>query len=108
VVYSADYHLFYFFNAKITLVQTGVNAIMSKSIQTVTIDLKLPELASSNMEIFWFRPKGPGLHLALILAQHIPVGHTSLENDKFILVTARRFAVAGYVVAVPFIFCNFC
>jgi dienelactone hydrolase len=40
----------------------------------------------------------------VILAQHIPVGHTGIENDEFTLVTAARIASEGYVVAVPFIF----
>jgi len=40
----------------------------------------------------------------LILLQHLPVGHTGLENDEFTLQTAARFARHGYVVAVPFLF----
>jgi carboxymethylenebutenolidase len=40
----------------------------------------------------------------LILAQHIPVGHTGIENDEFTLRTAQRFAEQGYYVAAPFIF----
>jgi carboxymethylenebutenolidase len=58
----------------------------------------------SPMEVFVFRPPGPGPHPALLLAQHIPMGHTGLENDPFTLTTAERFAANGYVVAVPFIF----
>ena len=56
------------------------------------------------MELFIFHPEGLGPHPALVLAQHIPVGHTGIENDEFTLVTAARYAEAGYVVAVPFIF----
>jgi carboxymethylenebutenolidase len=56
------------------------------------------------MEVFVFEPGGDGPHPAVILAQHIPVGHTGLENDEFTLVTAQRLADAGYVVAAPFIF----
>ncbi len=59
---------------------------------------------SSSMETFVFEPEGPGPHPALILAQHIPVGHTGIENDEFTLVAAERFARAGYVVVAPFIF----
>jgi len=68
-------------------------------VQTVTVD-------GSPMEVFLFEPdvdsveSGPGL----ILAQHIPVGHTGIENDTFTLTAAERFAAAGYMVAVPFIF----
>lgn len=56
------------------------------------------------MEVFLFEPAGRGPHPGLILAQHIPVGHTGVENDTFTLKTAERFAENGYVVAVPFIF----
>jgi len=58
----------------------------------------------SPMEVFVFRPTGAGPHPALMLAQHIPMGHTGLENDIFTLTTARRFADNGYVVVVPFLF----
>ena len=69
---------------------------------TVTIDVQ-----NSPMEVFLFMPDGaapPSGHPALVLAQHIPVGHTGIENDEFTLVAARRFAAAGYAVAAPFIF----
>lgn len=58
------------------------------------------------MEVFVFPPPDPARHPGpgLILAQHIPVGHTGIENDEFTLATAARFADAGYLVAVPFIF----
>jgi carboxymethylenebutenolidase len=58
----------------------------------------------SPMEIFLFLPEGKGPHPGLVLAQHIPGGHTGLENDEFTLETARRFAASGFAVAVPFIF----
>ena len=57
------------------------------------------------MEVFLFEPSGQqGPHPALILAQHIPIGHTGIENDTFTLETAKRFSLDGYLVAVPFIF----
>jgi carboxymethylenebutenolidase len=56
------------------------------------------------MEVFLFEPPGRGPHPGLILAQHIPVGHTGIENDEFTLRTAERFAEQGYYVAAPFIF----
>jgi carboxymethylenebutenolidase len=58
----------------------------------------------SPMEVFIFRPKGAGPHPGILMAQHIPMGHTGLENDAFTLTTAQRFADNGYIVAVPFIF----
>lgn len=58
----------------------------------------------SPMEVFLFTPGSPGPHPGIVLAQHIPVGHTGIENDTFTLATAERYMAAGYVVAVPFIF----
>ncbi|MDT8397702.1 MAG: dienelactone hydrolase family protein [Pseudomonadales bacterium] len=62
------------------------------------------EVLGKDMEVFLFRPQGPGPHPGLLLAQHIPMGHTGIENDLFTLSTARRFASEGYHVAVPFLF----
>ena len=70
---------------------------MAHKIETLAVN-------ASDMEVFVFEPNGPGPHPGLILAQHIPVGHTGIENDEFTLRTAERFAAAGYVVAAPFIF----
>jgi len=58
----------------------------------------------SPMEIFMFEPKGEAPHPGIVLAQHIPSGHSGVENDAFTLKTAERFAENGYAVAVPFIF----
>jgi len=66
-------------------------------IDTVTVK-------DSPMEIFMFEPKGDGPHPGIVLAQHIPVGHTGIENDDFTLKAAERFAENGFAVAVPFIF----
>lgn len=62
------------------------------------------EVQGSPMEVFVFEPPGPGPHPALILCQHIPIGHTGIENDAWTLHAAERFAGHGYVVAAPFIF----
>jgi len=56
------------------------------------------------MEVFMFTPEGDGPHPGIVLAQHIPVGHTGLENDTVTLKTAERYAENGYAVAVPFVF----
>lgn len=66
-------------------------------IETVTVN-------DSPMEVFLFEPEGEGPHPGIVLAQHIPVGHTGVENDTFTLKSAERFAENGFVVAVPFIF----
>ena len=69
-----------------------------------SVIVEAPGAAPSEMEIFLFEPSGAGPHPALILAQHIPVGHTGIENDTFTLAAGERFADAGFVVAAPFIF----
>jgi len=56
------------------------------------------------MEVFLFEPKGAGPHPGIVLCQHIPVGHTGVENDTVTLKTAERYAENGNAVAVPFIF----
>jgi len=72
-------------------------------------EIKTVNVLGSEMEIFCFSPSDgmdnqknpvPGI----ILVQHIPVGHTGLENDIFTLHTAQRLADNGFFVAVPFIF----
>ncbi len=70
---------------------------MMQNIETVAVN-------GSEMEVFLFMPQGDGPHPGLILAQHIPVGHTGLENDIFTLKTAERYAENGFAVAAPFIF----
>ena len=62
------------------------------------------DVSGSPMEVFVFLPDGEGPHPGIVLAQHIPVGHTGIENDEFTLTTAQRFADNGYAVAAPFIF----
>ena len=70
---------------------------MAHRIETVTVN-------GSAMEVFLFAPPGAGPHPGIVLCQHIPVGHTGVENDEFTLRTAERYAENGYAVAVPFIF----
>lgn len=70
----------------------------------MTHRIETTEVNGSPMEVFLFEPEGPGPHPGLVLCQHIPVGHTGVENDEFTLKTAERFAENGYVVAAPFIF----
>lgn len=62
------------------------------------------QVKDSSMEVFLFEPAGPGPHPGLVQCQHIPVGHTGVENDTVTLKTAERYCSNGYYVAVPFIF----
>ncbi len=61
-------------------------------------------LGTSAMEVFLFTPPSTGPHPGIVLAQHIPIGHTGVENDEFTIKTAERFAQRGFAVAVPFLF----
>ena len=70
---------------------------MTHRIETIPV-------SGNPMEVFLFTPAGEGPHPGLVLCQHLPVGHTGLENDTVTLKTAERYAENGYVVAVPFIF----
>lgn len=58
----------------------------------------------SDMETFLFLPLIDGLLPGIVLAQHLPVAHSGIENDAFTLDTARRYARNGFAVAVPFLF----
>jgi len=79
--------------------------------------IQIVDVAGSPMEVFVFEPPADApvasrtpvgtptsARPGLILLQHLPVGHTGLENDEFTLQTAARFAQHGYVVAAPFLF----
>jgi carboxymethylenebutenolidase len=62
------------------------------------------DVNGSPMEVFMYAPDGPGPFPGIVLSQHIPVGHTGLENDTVTLKKAERFAENGFAVAVPFVF----
>lgn len=65
------------------------------------------DVAGSLMDVFVYEPPGQetgqARSPALVLCQHLP-GHGGIETDEFTKQTAQRYANAGYVVAVPFIF----
>jgi len=52
-----------------------------------------------------FEPRGGPRHCpGLIIAQHLPVAHAGLARDPFQMDVARRYAEAGYVCLMPFLF----
>ena len=59
---------------------------------------------TSPMEVLIFEPEGAGSHPGLVVAPHIPLAHTGLQNDPWQIDVGERYAQAGYVVAMPFIF----
>ncbi|MEC8371708.1 MAG: hypothetical protein VXZ99_12935 [Pseudomonadota bacterium] len=61
---------------------------MQHRIDTVTVN-------HDPMEVFMYLPDGDGPHPGIVLAMHIPVGHTGIENDTFTMKTAERYAENG-------------
>ena len=62
------------------------------------------DIAGKQMPVLVFEPQDCGPHPGLVIAQHLPVAHTGLENDPFQLATGERYRAAGYVCAMPFLF----
>jgi len=62
------------------------------------------EVGGSPMEVLVFQPEGAGPHPGMVVAQHLPIAHTGLENDPFTLDVGERLAAAGYACVIPFIF----
>ena len=56
------------------------------------------------MHTLIFEPEGGGPHPALVVAQHLPVAHEGLEKDPFQIDVGKRYAAAGFVCAIPFLF----
>ncbi len=65
---------------------------------------QIVEVGGSDMEVLVFEPDGPGPHPGLVVAQHIPLAHTGLENDPFQLDVGAKLAAAGYASVTPFVF----
>ena len=70
---------------------------MSYSKQTVDVN-------GSAMEILVFEPEGTGPAPGMMVAQHLPIAHAGLEKDPFTLDIGERFAAAGYVCVIPYVF----
>ena len=56
------------------------------------------------MQVLVFEPAGAGPHPALVIAQHLPNAHAGLEKDPFQIEVGERYARAGYVCAMPYVF----
>ena len=57
-----------------------------------------------SMPTLIFEPGGAGSHPGLVIAQHLPVAHAGLEKDAFTLDVGERYAAAGFVCVIPFLF----
>jgi carboxymethylenebutenolidase len=62
------------------------------------------DVQGSPMETLVFVPEASGPHPGLVIAQHLPVAHAGLEKDPFTLDLGERYAAAGYVCVIPFVF----
>ncbi len=52
------------------------------------------------MEILVFEPRGDGPFPGIVVAQHLPIAHTGLENDPFTIDVGERLADAGYACVI--------
>ena len=57
----------------------------------------------SEMDVWISEPEGEGPFPGLVIAMQSP-GHVGTENDPFTLDLLERYASAGYICAVPFLF----
>ena len=62
------------------------------------------DVLGSPMPVLVFEPEGQGPHPGLVIAQHLPIAHAGLDKDPFQIRTAERYAAAGFVCAMPFLF----
>ncbi|MFP6593093.1 MAG: hypothetical protein VCE12_21530 [Candidatus Latescibacterota bacterium] len=61
------------------------------------------DVQGKTMHTLVLEPEGAGPHPGLVIAQHLPVAER-LEKDPFTIDVGKRYAQAGYVCAIPFLF----
>ena len=62
------------------------------------------DIDGSPMETLVFKPEGAGPFPGLMVAQHLPLAHTGLENDPFTIDVGEKLAAHGYASVTPFVF----
>lgn len=62
------------------------------------------DVRGSSMPVLVFEPDADGPHPGLVIAQHLPIAHTGLENDPFQMKVGERYAAAGFACVIPFLF----
>lgn len=62
------------------------------------------EVLGKSMPVLTFAPEGEGPYPGLVVAQHLPIAHTGLENDPFQINVGERYAAAGFACVIPFLF----
>ena len=62
------------------------------------------QVQGSDMEVLVFQPDGDGPFPGMVVAQHLPIAHTGLENDPFTLDIGERMVAADYACVIPYIF----
>ena len=65
---------------------------------------EIVDVKGNAMPTLIFEPERKGPHPGLVVAQHLPVAHAGLEKDPFTLDLGERYAAAGYVCLIPFLF----
>jgi hypothetical protein len=70
------------FNPPVVRTCKGLRMVSVNGETGMTYTFEMARAGSSEMEIFGFEPAGEGLYPSLVLVQHIPVGHTGIENDE--------------------------
>ncbi|MCB1743900.1 MAG: dienelactone hydrolase family protein, partial [Gammaproteobacteria bacterium] len=80
------------------------NQRASYRVETVSVTAPGVRHSPAQMPMLVFEPEGRGPHPGLIIAQHLPVAHAGLEKDPFQIETGRRYAAAGFVCAMPYLF----
>ena len=67
-------------------------------------EMRTVDIQGSPMEVMCAMPGGEGPLPGVVVAQHLPIAHTGLENDPFTIDVAERLAAAGYASVTPFVF----
>ena len=67
-------------------------------------EMRTVDIQGSPMEVMCAMPEGDGPFPGVVVAQHLPIAHTGLENDPFTIDVAERLAAAGYASVTPWVF----
>lgn len=74
----------------------------------MSYSVEVVEVAGSPMPVLLFRPPSEAAGAeplpGVLVAQHLPVAHAGLEGDPFTIDVGERFAAAGYLCAIPWLF----
>ena len=72
---------------------------MSEVYRSTSVDV-----LGAPVPVLVFEPAGAGPHPGLVIAQHLPIAHAGLAKDPFTLDVGARYAAAGYLCVIPYLF----